>query len=117
MARTLSVLKEKGYLLGIITGKSRTGTEITLEYTNLHRYFRSVVTGTDGVKPEPDPEGLLLTAYPLGILPREMVYLRDTAGDIEAARAVGARAVLVTLYNRLSIGSDNTAGSDHQKPG
>lgn len=39
------------------------------------------------------PEGILRAAGALKLLPQEVIYVRDSSSDMEAARAAGALAV------------------------
>ena len=52
----LNEIKNGGNLIFLATNKGRTGTDLTLEYTNIKNYFDLTVTETDvkNVKPEID---------------------------------------------------------------
>lgn len=97
--QALSILKSKGYPLGLFTGKGEEATKITLACTGLAEYFDSILTGTEVSCVKPDPEGILITAERFGVKPEEIIYVGDTWVDIRAARTAGAKSVLSSLYH------------------
>ncbi|MFL5382357.1 MAG: HAD family hydrolase [Longimicrobiaceae bacterium] len=90
----LAALRAAGYPLGVVTGKGRHAWTVTEREMGLGA-FDVVVTDDDVAAPKPDPEGLLAAARALGLPPGEIVYLGDSAGDLEAGRAAGMRTAAV----------------------
>jgi len=87
----LQHLKERGIAAGVVTGKSRRGTEITLQVMGLESYMDVVESGfAEGAN---KPESLRRVLSKLGLEVSEAVYVGDTSYDIEAAASIGMRAV------------------------
>jgi len=62
---------------------------------------RPRIVGGEGLKPKPAPDIVLAAADVLGVPPREALVIEDTEKGIRAARAAGAKVLLVrTPYNR-----------------
>ena len=97
-------LKEKGYLVGIITNQSSIarGTASGYDFAKEFDEYgldvwelcpHDTQDGCDCRKPK---SGLLLrAAKKLGVLPQECLVVGDRLSDVECAKNVGASAVLV----------------------
>ncbi|NOZ67287.1 MAG: HAD-IA family hydrolase [Alphaproteobacteria bacterium] len=88
-------LSEAGYLLGIATGKSRRGLEITLKNHGLSDYFLTLNTADDGPG-KPHPSMLLNAMQDVGAMAENTFMIGDTTYDIHMAQAAKVRAVGVT---------------------
>ncbi len=89
----LEILREKGFLLGIVTGKSRPAWEITSAQVNLGE-FDVVITDNEVIHPKPHPDGLVEAMRLLGIPLTEaqkVVYVGDSISDLLAAREAGVK--------------------------
>ncbi|MFS0784321.1 HAD family hydrolase [Bacillus sp. 1P06AnD] len=91
--KMLQNLKDKGYKLGIYTGKARKSLDISLKALNIGDYFDAAVTGDDVSCPKPDPEGLLNVLKILNVPANETIYVGDSEGDIMAGKAAGMGTV------------------------
>jgi phosphoglycolate phosphatase/pyrophosphatase PpaX len=80
-------LSEQGIKLGIVTGKGRRSTELSLEFLHLKQIFDVIITGDDVEKPKPHPEGIRLAMQRLGVNASETAYVGDSNADIRAAKA------------------------------
>ena len=58
-------------------------------------------SGDEGVT-KPDPAAFKITLERLGVAPEEAVFIDDTLGHVEAARALGLRGVLFTTAKALT---------------
>jgi phosphoglycolate phosphatase/pyrophosphatase PpaX len=87
---TLRELRDRGIRNGIVTGKSRSSWEITLAEIELGD-FDVVVVDDDVAQPKPHPEGLLAAIAALQISAERAIYVGDSPGDMEAARAAGVK--------------------------
>lgn len=88
----LRTLQGQGYLLGVVTGKSRDAWRITatrMEDEGFEDLFHIVLTDDDVQAPKPSPEGLLLVLDALEIQPTQAVFIGDSLLDREAAREAG----------------------------
>lgn len=108
----LKSIKEKGYPLGIYTGKGRRSTLITLKETGLSRYFDHVMTGDDVKTHKPSPEGILSFAEKYDLNTDEILFVGDSIHDIKAARNSGCHiaSVLWDSYGKEEV---EKAGSDY----
>lgn len=91
----LQELREKGYILGIVTSRTR---ESALRYMNMFgitSLFDDMITCEDTTVHKPNPEPLLLGLSKLGALPEESVMIGDSPFDIKCANNAGVRAVMV----------------------
>ncbi len=81
------------YLLGIVSTRTAAEVQVYLDQQGLTGCF-AVVAGSDTtarIKPHPEP--ILWAANRLGVDPRQVVMVGDTAADVRAARAAGSLAV------------------------
>lgn len=111
MAEALDVLKERGILMAVFTGKGRRTAEITLEVLGLASYFDMIVTGNDVTRYKPHGEGICRIIERLGVPPSETVMVGDSMADVHASREAGVvmAAVLWDAYDRervLAAGTD-----------
>lgn len=89
----LSMLKTKGYKLGIVTGKARKSLEISLAYLGLNNFFDVIVTGDDVEFPKPHPEGVNKALEYLKVSPNEAVFLGDSDADIMAGKQANVHTI------------------------
>jgi phosphoglycolate phosphatase/pyrophosphatase PpaX len=87
---TLDQIRHLGIPNGIVTGKSRSSWHITLAEIELGE-FDVVVVDDDVAEPKPHPEGILAALAALGVRADQAVYVGDSPGDMDAARAAGTR--------------------------
>ncbi|TML70067.1 MAG: HAD family hydrolase [Actinobacteria bacterium] len=96
MLDVLSVLRQRGHRLGIVTAKRRFTVDLAFARFPQLRDLTDVLVGADDTerhKPEPDP--LLEALARLGAEPAEAAYVGDSPFDIRAAKAGGLLAVAV----------------------
>jgi pyrophosphatase PpaX len=73
----------------VVSSRRLEPLEWGLHACGLRSHFETVV-GLDCVRqPKPDPEGLLLAASRLGVLPSRAVYIGDRDVDVDAGRHCG----------------------------
>lgn len=87
MEAILSLIKQEGIKLGIVTNKERSLTLQLLEHLKLTHYFDVVVAGGDALRGKPHPDPLLLALDQAGISRDEVLFVGDSVNDVEAARA------------------------------
>lgn len=100
----LSTLQAQGYLMGVVTGKSREAWRITstrLEDCGFDDLFDVVMTDDDVQSGKPNPEGILLALDTLDIQPEHVLYVGDSQRDHDAAEAAGV-AFGISLWARSS---------------
>jgi phosphoglycolate phosphatase len=82
--------------IGCITNKARPFTEALLAKARLARFLGFLECADGPEQRKPAPFLLLAACRELGIAPRELLYVGDSALDLAAARAAGCPVVLVS---------------------
>ena len=93
IVEVLATLADRGWVLGVATGKSDRGLAHVLEQHGLAQLFATLQTA-DRHPSKPDPAMLLAAIAEVGAT--ETVMVGDTAFDMAMAKAGGARAIGVT---------------------
>jgi phosphoglycolate phosphatase len=88
----LGALDRNGHLLGVATGKSRSGLLEVLDHHGLTALFVSFQTA-DRHPSKPHPSMLEEAMRETGSAPAETLMVGDTSFDMAMARAAGARAI------------------------
>jgi HAD superfamily hydrolase (TIGR01509 family) len=104
MRETLQEARRRGLRTGLLTGKGRRSTEITLDALGVTDLLDAVVTGDEARAAKPDPDGLLMVLERLGVAPDRAVYVGDSLADFGAARAAGAHIAAALWDPRAGIG-------------
>ena len=86
----LNGLRAEGYVLGVVTGKSRTAWTITFDHSKLEP-FDAVITDDDVTHPKPHPEGLIAGLHTMDVEPSHAIYIGDSVFDCRAAQAAKIR--------------------------
>jgi len=92
-AEVLSELRQRGYLIGIVTSKTRELALRGLRLCAIDGLFHSGVFLEDTEVHKPHPEPILAALKTLNTASSSAVYVGDSAHDIVAARAAGVRTV------------------------
>jgi phosphoglycolate phosphatase len=91
----LSDLRDRGHVLAIATGKSRTGLARALDHTGLAPLFASSRCA-DQCAPKPAPDMILELMGELGATEANTLMIGDTVHDLEMAMHAGVPAVAVS---------------------
>jgi len=93
----LTKLKEKGYLLGVVTNKGYPLTIYSLEICGIKHLFDAVVSADDVTIPKPDPTGIYKALEKLNIKDKkDCLYIGDNDIDYVTASNAGVDTLLVT---------------------
>lgn len=92
VAETLRELGEKGWLMGVATGKSMRGLRAVLDHHQLGSHFVTLQTSDIGPG-KPAPDMLLRAMAETGVRAEETVMIGDTTFDIEMAVNARVRAI------------------------
>jgi len=98
----LANLKEGGYKVGLATSRLKVTAYQGLEKYDLFKYFDTVLTVEESVKPKPDPELLLKTLAKMDSKPETSAMTGDTRLDIACANRAGATSILVGWSEALA---------------
>ncbi len=96
----LNALKNKGYLLAIVTNKTHLMASYCLEKAGISHLFDMVIGDGDVNNNKPDPEGInkILGAYHIN--KDEAIYVGDNDIDYVTAHNAGIDSILVTWAPR-----------------
>jgi len=101
---------QRGSRRAIVTSKGAPMTVQTMTVCGVIEAFETVITADDVQFPKPDPEPVHMALDRLGVEPSDrVVFIGDSAHDIEAGRAAGVTTVGVT-WGALGRGALEGAG-------
>lgn len=93
----LTKLKEKGYILGVVTNKGLPLTIYSLELCHIDQLFDVIISADDVAIPKPDPTGIYKAMEKLNIINKEdILYIGDNDIDYVTATNAGVDTLLVT---------------------
>ncbi|HET6162773.1 MAG TPA: HAD family hydrolase [Planctomycetota bacterium] len=93
MRELLLDLKQRGARLGVLSNKPDELTRKTVDGLGVGALFDVVMGQREGVAPKPDPAGAVEMRTALGLPAHEILYVGDTAIDMQTARAAGFPSV------------------------
>ncbi len=89
----LEKIAENKIPTAIVTGRHSEDLELVSQHLGIARRFISVVCDNHVQESKPAPEGIFIAANALNLKPSEIIYVGDSAGDAQAAKAAGAVSV------------------------
>jgi HAD superfamily hydrolase (TIGR01509 family) len=95
MSEVIDYARWLGWRVGVFTSKSRRSAEFTLAELGLNHLIDHLVSSDDVARPKPDPEGVRHASEALGVPPDRILMAGDSAADVTAGRAAGARTASV----------------------
>jgi phosphoglycolate phosphatase len=102
---TLSVLRDAGHTLAVVTNKPAEATRIVLDALGLAGLFATVAGGDSFPVRKPDPGHLLGALAALDIPPAQAVMVGDHRNDLLAARGAG----VASIYAAFGYGEEDHA--------
>jgi HAD superfamily hydrolase (TIGR01509 family) len=99
--KCLSVLKERGIILGILTRNGLSSVKKALKKFSgvTIRDFAAVITRDESL-PKPHPDGVYEAARQMGLSPGEILMVGDFRFDVMAGNAAGVKTVLLANGGR-----------------
>lgn len=97
----LQALKDQGYTIGIVSNKLKDAVERALNLFDIQTYFDVIVAGDDVEHPKPSAEGILKACELAFHNHDDIVFIGDSAADIQACKNVGAYSVAM-VYNEIN---------------
>jgi HAD superfamily hydrolase (TIGR01549 family) len=115
----LEKIRAENIPTAIVTGRHSRDLEIVATSLGLQKYFGVQICDDYLSHSKPHPEGIILAASRIGVEPNQVLYVGDSLGDMEAAKAAGAMAVAAlwdhsTDRKRLSQLADFVAETPDQ---
>lgn len=95
---TLQSLAKNGLKLGILSADSTLGVQTFVTHHNLKDYIQ-LSMGSDGIFSKPDPQLFLQACQALEVAPVNTLMVGDSLGDIEMAKAAGAKGTIGVCRN------------------
>ena len=93
----LKELKDKGYILGVVTNKGLPLTIYSLEICHIESFFDVIISADDVPIPKPNPTGILKALETLGIKNKgDVLYVGDNDIDYFTAENAGVDCLLVS---------------------
>lgn len=89
----LSVLKEEGHFVSIVSTKYRTRLTQALHRDGLAELVDHIVGGDEVSQSKPHPEGLLMAIEASNLPKSETIYVGDSESDGECAQRAGVRFI------------------------
>ncbi|MDO9509097.1 MAG: HAD family phosphatase [Thermovirgaceae bacterium] len=86
-------LKERGYIVAMLTDQAGWLKELDLETPFLH-LFDPVINSWDTGKTKKDPTAFTDLAAAVGLDPQEILFVDDNEGNIERAASMGLKTIL-----------------------
>lgn len=80
---------------GVVSGSHRESVIRSLTTVGLLDRFHTIVAAEDYAQSKPAPDGFLLAAERLGVMPEDCLVFEDTFLGLQAAEAAGMASVLV----------------------
>ena len=116
MKETLDALKERGIKLAVVSNKPDFAAKGVINELYGEGYFDFVTGAVDAYPLKPDPKSTLAVVRRFGVDRGEVLYIGDTATDIETAKNAAITAVGVLWGFRekeelLSAGAEHIVGS------
>lgn len=85
----LTLLRDAGYALAVVTNKPRYFTEKLLEGLDVAAFFAALVTGDDGIRRKPHGDMLEAACARMGSSAAATLMIGDSDNDVLAARNAG----------------------------
>ena len=92
----LQAIRSAGYKTALATSAPPGNVDLTLERTNLRKYFDVILDKTDVTNGKPDPEVYLNAVNRLGTEKDRCVVFEDSRAGIQSAISAGLRVIGVT---------------------
>lgn len=96
IADLVNGLVAEGLPQGVVSNNQGRLVRRLLAHLGLGPAFGTVIGEEDMPAPKPDPRGLVACAHRLGVDPAAAVYVGDTIGDLDTAKAAGMPCIGVT---------------------
>jgi len=97
-------LKENGFSLALASSAPTENIQLILKGLNISNCFQAIVWGREVTEGKPNPQGFLLAAKKLGVVPKNCIVVEDAVAGVTAAKRAGMRCLAVTnTHPRTSL--------------
>jgi HAD superfamily hydrolase (TIGR01509 family) len=92
----LHACRQAGLLIAVASSADEIKVRANLQKIGLpFDFWDTIVKGEDALRKKPAPDGFLLAAEKLGVMPSKCVVVEDAVNGVQAAKAAGMRCVAV----------------------
>ena len=102
----LSILKERGFFLGLASNDERRDTEAMISDLGWTGLFDATVCSGEAAEPKPHPEMVLSICRRLSISPRETVFVGDSVTDMKMGKRAGLALTIGVLEGGVTPRED-----------
>lgn len=93
----LSLLKNQGYKLGLVTTRGANSLPRLLQMHGVEKFFDVIINRTHAKKTKPHPEPIAIALAKLGVKGSNAIFVGDKQiDDVIAGRALGMQTILIT---------------------
>lgn len=96
----IQYLRDKGYLVGIVTSNSKKNVNKTLANFKMDHLFDCIICFEDSIIHKPNAEPLLIALDKLNVDPSKAIYIGDHENDIKAGKNALMKTGLVGYSHR-----------------
>ncbi len=102
--KLIKSLKEHGFSQALASSAPVENIQLILGSLDIKDCFRAIVSGREVKEGKPSPQGFLLAAKKLGIVPGSCIVIEDAVAGVAAAKRAGMRCLAVTnTHPRTSL--------------
>jgi HAD superfamily hydrolase (TIGR01509 family) len=101
MTSTLAMLRERGVVLAIWTGRDRASGEALLRTRGLLELFSTIVYGDDLPTHKPEPEGLREILRRLAVPKDQAIFVGDADVDVLGGVGAGVKTILIRHARKM----------------
>ena len=101
----LEELKNRGYILAVVTSRSKKTSLLSLKHAGILDFFKVIISDEDASALKPSPEPILIALKKLNSLASSTIMIGDSYLDVEAGLAAKTKTIRVLTgfhYNKLN---------------
>lgn len=117
ISQLMEALLLRGYTLGVVSSSNRWEYRMLFLPLGLGDCFETVILAEDTQEHKPHPAPILRYLEKTGIRPEEMLYVGDSTGDMDCAKAAGVHRALACWCRTPAEGEVDTAEYRLERPG
>ncbi len=95
-------LKQRGFILGVVTGRGRITCDDALQFYGIFDWFDQIETGVESGPSKPACLNRIMAHF--NLKPEEAVYVGDSPCDIQACREVGISVLAAAWAPTTDVG-------------
>ena len=89
-------LSSAGFRQALVSSAPMESIRLILGSLGIEKYFQSILSGEDVAEGKPNPQGYLVAANRLGVVPENCIVIEDAVAGVAGAKRGGMRCLAVT---------------------